>query len=101
MVGRLAVAHVRCWNEVGDRAAPRFVSTTNLSLALGDMDAQVVNVPLVAARPDLGLTRQRPLDIYDDDRPTVQHQLAAGRRTGGIRPDRGRVGAAVLDRLGR
>ncbi len=72
----LAVADARDGlTLIGHHDGPTVVATSNLYFALADMDAQVANVLLVGDRTDLGSSRSRALQTYDQRRQEVADYL--------------------------
>jgi lipopolysaccharide export LptBFGC system permease protein LptF len=61
--------------QIGDRAAPVVMASTDLSFALDDMDAQLANVLLVGQDSTLGLTRAQALGIFDQRRLQTDRDL--------------------------
>jgi hypothetical protein len=86
---------------IGHHSGPVVVSTSNLYFALADMDAQVANVLLVGDRTDLGVTRPRALELFDQRRRQVDGYLQQTAAYAGRDPAAGRDLRAVLDALGR
>jgi hypothetical protein len=86
---------------IGHHSGPTVVSTSDLYLALSDMDAQLVNVLLVGARTDLGVTRASALDRYERRRLEVDGYLQRIAAYAGHDAATGRDLRAVLNALGR
>jgi hypothetical protein len=86
---------------IGHRHGPVVVSTSNLYFALSDMDAQVANVLLVADATNLGITRQKALDIYAQRRSEVSGYLQQTSAIAGDDEAAAQQVRAVLDQLGR
>ncbi len=102
VICQVAVGIVRSgWNQIGHQMAPQVVSTTGVTFALNDMDAQLANVLLVAYRSDLGVTRQQSLDLYESDRRTVNSNLQQAAVLAGTDPAAVERIRTVLDGLGR
>jgi hypothetical protein len=101
IVCQVAFAGVRSgWDRIGHQMAPQVVSTTGVTFALNDLDAQLANVLLVGNRTDLGVTRQQSLTLFESDRRTADANLQQAAVLAGSDPaavDRIRT---VLDRLG-
>jgi hypothetical protein len=63
------------FQSIGGRDAPEVDAATGLYFSLGDMDAQVANVLLVAGDPALAADRSQDLAIYAHDRTTADQDL--------------------------
>ncbi|WP_214321889.1 hypothetical protein [Nonomuraea sediminis] len=93
----VAVSGVRDGLQViGHRTGPQVVATQDLYFALNDMDAQVANVLLVGAARDLGVGRDKALEIYAARRTQASKDLQQAAAVGG-----GQTLADVIDGLGR
>ena len=98
----LALSGVRSsLSVIGNRTAPDVVNTSGVYFALNDMDAQVANILLVADAPNLGVTRQQSLDLYEQDRQTVDKDLQQATVLTGNSPTTQPQIQAVIDGLGR
>ncbi|MFI6600277.1 hypothetical protein ACIBHX_28870 [Nonomuraea sp. NPDC050536] len=93
----VAVSGVRDGLQVvGHQTGPQVVATQDLYFALNDMDAQVANVLLVGAARDLGVGRDKALEIYAARRTQASKDLQQAAAVGG-----GERLADVIDGLGR
>ncbi|MFD3405415.1 hypothetical protein ACFWUU_32325 [Kribbella sp. NPDC058693] len=102
IVCQVAVSSVRSgWDRIGHQMAPQVVSTTGVTFALNDMDAQLANLLLVANRTDLGVTRQQSLELYESDRRTVSTNLQQAAVLAGTDPAAVQRIRTILDQLGQ
>ena len=85
---------------IGDQAGPEVVATSDLYFALNDMDAQIANVLLVGEAQNLGFTRTQALDIYEQRRQQVDHDLRQAARNAADPASQDAIDA-VLDTLGQ
>jgi hypothetical protein len=61
--------------HIGHRAAPQVMATSDLHLALSDMDAQIATVLLIGDAKDLGVTRDSALRTYEERRGQANRDL--------------------------
>ncbi len=87
--------------DIGHRAGPQVVATSDLYFALNDMDAQVANVLLVGDERDLGVGRAKALEIYEQRRRQADTDLQQATAIGAGDPTSRQAIRAVLDTLGR
>ncbi|MBO2453984.1 hypothetical protein J4573_43330 [Actinomadura barringtoniae] len=89
------------FREIGHRAGPQVVATSDLYFALNDMDAQVANVLLVGKEQGLGVGRDQALNIYAQRRAQADRDLQQASSIAG--GDRAAAEAlrAVLDGFGK
>jgi hypothetical protein len=85
---------------IGHHSGPVVVSTSNLYLALSDMDAQVANVLLVGGRTDLGVSRDTALARYERRRTEVSGYLQQTAAYAGRDPAVGQYLRDLLNGLG-
>jgi hypothetical protein len=86
---------------MGREAGPQVVATSALYFALSDMDAQVAEVLLIGRERNLGIGRERALELYERRRAEANRAVRqASVLAGQDRIAQGTVDA-VLDGLGR
>jgi hypothetical protein len=86
---------------IGHQTAPVVVASTDLYLALNDMDAQLANVLLVGNETTLGFTRGQALDIYKQRRGQVSQDLQQAAAAAAADPAAAQSIRDILDALGR
>lgn len=101
VVGLAAGALRTGFDELGAHAAPQVAASTDLYVALADMDAQVANVLLVGADAGLSDNRQNALTVYGRARSRADGDLQQAAALGGGDPIVARLVHAILDRSGQ
>lgn len=99
MVGTAELRHG--FREIGHRAGPQAVATSDLYFVLNDMDAQVANVLLAGGEPGLGVERARALQIYEQRRSQASRNLQQAAAAAGNAPETAPALRRLLDGFGR
>ncbi|MFI7131607.1 hypothetical protein ACIBQ1_38435 [Nonomuraea sp. NPDC050153] len=86
---------------IGHRAGPQVIATQDVYFALNDMDAQIANVLLVGDDRNLGVGRDKALQIYADRRTQVAGDLQQAAAMAGDDPRAAAALRTALDGLGR
>ncbi|XRQ09733.1 hypothetical protein ACN3XK_02150 [Actinomadura welshii] len=86
---------------IGHDAGPQVVATGTLYFALSDMDAQVSNILLIGRDHDLGIGRDRSLQVYEQRRAEADAAAVEAAQLAGGDAALRRTVQEVLDGLGR
>lgn len=89
------------FKEIGHTAGPQVVASSDLYLALNDMDAQLANVLLVGNASNLGITRQQVLGTFEQRRQQADRDLQQASALAGGDHDAALALRQALDGFGR
>ena len=84
---------------IGEQAAPQVSVATDLSFALGDLDAQAANALLVGAAPAMASARTAALNTYNQRLAEADNDLQQAAADGGTDPVAQQVVRTTLNRL--
>ncbi|MFC5181477.1 hypothetical protein [Actinomadura harenae] len=89
------------FKEIGHQAGPQVLASSDLYLALNDMDAQLANVLLVGSAQNLGIGRQQALGTFEQRRRQADQDLQQAAALAGGDQSAARAVRRALDGFGR